>query len=583
MNWIKTKISKIISQSIFELYNITGDEIKLENPPKKELWDYAFGCFILSKTLGKNPALIANELMQKLSLNVNFSEITTAWPFLNIKMSYKFYTDIFLNEVSVIPKIWVGKTIVVDYIWANVWKILHIWHMCTPNQWQVTINLYRLLGYTVISDSHIWDWWIIFGKLILAYKLWWDENKLQKNAVDYLLELYIKITAESEKNIELEAKTRQEFKLLSQGNLDSIELWKKFTSYSINAMQIDLDRLWVRTDFDIWESFYEGIWLPKMWNYPDLQFTMFDIVKELIEKKIAVKNDDNSVWVTFDEQTKIPSCMLQKRDGTHGYLASDLAAIKYRMINWNPEKIIYHVDIRQQLHLSQAFEIAKKAFWLWNTQLFHAYSWFVTLKDWAMSSRKWNIIKLWDLLDESKVRAKKIILEKRDDISETEVDEISEIIWIWSIKYGYLSKSRMTDIVFDWDEFMTFEWNSFPYVAYSYVRWLRIIEKSGCIIETIKQFTNKESFETFEEIDLLKEVSSLNEILISVSENILAHNLINYVYNLSRKFSAFYNVVPILNEENEDKKILRLKLVKKYLETQKLVFDILAIKLPIKM
>ena len=58
---------------------------------------------------------------------------------------------------------------------------------------------------------------------------------------------------------------------------------------------------------------------------------------------------------------KIPSCILQKRDGTHGYLASDLASIKYRMENWNPEKILYFVDVRQQLHLKQAFTISHMA------------------------------------------------------------------------------------------------------------------------------------------------------------------------------------------------------------------------------
>lgn len=583
MNLVKMKISKIISQSIFELYNITWDEIKLENPPKKELWDYAFGCFILSKTLGKNPAVIANELMQKLLLNVNFSEISTAWPFLNIKMSYKFYTDIFLNEVSVIPNIWEWKTVVIDYIWANVWKTLHIGHMCTPNQWQVTINIYKLLWYNVIWDSHLWDWGIIFGKLILAYKLWGDESKLQENAVDYLLELYIKITAEIEKDIDLESKTRQEFKLLSQGDLDSIELWQKFTRYSIDAMQIHLNRLWVQPDYDIWESFYEGIWLPKMGNYPDLKFKMSDIVKELIDKKIAIKNEDGSVWVLFDDKIKIPSCVLAKRDGTHLYFTSDLAAIKYRITNWNPSKIIYHTDIRQELHFKQAFEIAKNAQWLSDTQLIHAPNGFISLKDWAMSSRKGNIIKLWDLLDEAKIRAKKIVLEKRNDLQETEIDEISEIIGIGAIKYGYLSKSRITDVIFDWDEFMSFEWNSFPYVAYSYVRALRLLEKSGLNEETLNDYKNIETFETYEEIDLLKEISSLNEILIFVHDNILAHSLVNYVYNLSKKFSAFYNVVHILKEENEDKKILRLKLITKYLKTQKLIFEILAIKLPIKM
>jgi len=90
----------------------------------------------------------------------------------------------------------------------------------------------------------------------------------------------------------------------------------------------------------------------------------------------------------FSEDSKLPSCILQKRDGTHGYLASDLACIKYRVENWNPSRILYFVDVRQQLHFRQAFEIAKQADWLKDTHLFHAANGFISLKDGAMSTRK---------------------------------------------------------------------------------------------------------------------------------------------------------------------------------------------------
>lgn len=583
MNIIKEKIITILQEEIKKLYSVELTEIKLDTPPKKELGDFCFWPFLLAKPTWKNPALISNELKNSLENNPNFLELSVAGPYLNFKLSYEFYTELFLNETLEIPNIWNGKTIVVDYIGANVWKPLHIGHMCTPNQWQVTCNLFRLLWYKVIWDSHIGDWGIIFGKLILAYKLWWEEEKLKENAVNHLFELYVKITAESENNESLEEKTRAEFKALSEWNPDSIKLWQSFTSYSISAMQVQLSRLNVKPDFDIWESFYEGIWLPKMGNYPDLKYKMSDIVKELTEKKVATKNDDGSVWVNFDENTKIPSCMLAKRDGTHGYLASDLAAIKYRVENWNPEKIIYHVDVRQELHFKQAFEIAKNAGWTQEGQTIFAGNGFIALKTWAMSTRKGNIIKLDSLLDEAVQRAKNIILEKNPEVSEKDLKEISEIIWIWAIKYWYLSKSRTTDMIFDWDEFMTFEGNSFPYVAYSYVRALRVLEKSWVSLDEIKNSKISEKFSSSEQVLLYKEISALNETLIWVCENITHHNLVIYAYNLAKSFSAFYNSVTILWEENFDKKILNLKLINSYIETQKLIFDVLAIKLPTKM
>lgn len=111
---------------------------------------------------------------------------------------------------------------------------------------------------------------------------------------------------------------------------------------------------------------------------------MKDIVKELIQKGIATQNEDGSVGVEFPEEMKIPSCMLAKRDGTHGYLASDLSAVKYRRTNgWNPVKLVYCVDNRQALHLKQVFAIARMA---WpeltkDVEFHHAANGFIKLKE----------------------------------------------------------------------------------------------------------------------------------------------------------------------------------------------------------
>lgn len=100
---------------------------------------------------------------------------------------------------------------------------------------------------------------------------------------------------------------------------------------------------------------------------------MNDIIAELLEKKIAVKNDDGSVAVVFPEKTKLPSVIIQKKDGTNLYLTADICAIRYRLTNgWNPSKIIYVVDLRQQMHFKQCFEICRMAGWLENIEIFHA-------------------------------------------------------------------------------------------------------------------------------------------------------------------------------------------------------------------
>lgn len=579
------EIQKIISDAILALYNIKVENIETSTPPKIELGDVCYGPFLLARDLKKSPAQISTELLAEVQKNPLIESANVAGPYLNLKISKNMIKNTFLElykKQTNVEQIGKWKKIVIDYIGTNVWKVLHIAHMCTPNQGQAIINVCKKLWYDVISDSHLGDWGIIFWKLILAYKLWGNKEELEKNPVEYLHSLYIKITAETETDITLEEKTRNEFKLLSEWNPESVELWRIFTRYSIDAMQLQLDRLGVQPTFDIGESFYEGLGLPKMGNYPDLTYNMKDIVKELVEKWIATQNEDGSVGVVFPDE-KIPSCILQKRDGTHGYLASDLSAIKYRMQNWSPEKIIYFVDVRQKLHLEQAFEIAKLAWWLENTQLFHAYNGFISLKDGAMSSRKGNIIKLGALLDEAESRAEKIILEKRQDFSEIELKKLAKIIGIWAIKYGYLSKSRTSDVIFDWDEFMTFEGNSAPYIQYAYVRGLKILQKSGIDIESIDLENNSWNFETDEEKDLIQELGNFENMLQKTAQENFPHILTGYAYTLTKKFNALYNNVHITSESDEQNKLLRLSLVNLYCIILSQTFALLGIEMPEEM
>jgi arginyl-tRNA synthetase len=141
-----------------------------------------------------------------------------------------------------------------------------------------------------------------------------------------------------------------------------MKLWGEFTTVSLAAMNKILAKIYVIPDYDIGESFYEKLPLPKIGNQPELQFTMNDVIAELLEKKIAIKNEDGSVAVIFPEDTKLPSVVIQKKDGTNLYLTADICTIKYRLTNgWNPKKIIYSIDLRQQMHMKQCFEICRMA------------------------------------------------------------------------------------------------------------------------------------------------------------------------------------------------------------------------------
>ena len=582
---IQSELSEIIFHALW--LQIEPQNIVLQTPPRKEFWDLCFWVFDIVKILRISPHVVTQKIVdffQSYSQNTLIDALSVEWPYINIKIWKEYYTqmfsDFFLQKdyyKAFHGQSWAKETIIIDYIGANVWKPLHIGHMCTPLQGQVCANVFTKLWYQVITDSHIGDWGIIFWKLIVAYKKYGDEQKLVSNAVEHLFELYVLISHDAEEDTNLDAEFRAAFKLLSEWNSELVELWKKFTASSIYFMNILLWRLFVKPDYNIWESFYEWLGLPKMENYPDLTYSMKDIVEELIVKWIATKNDDNSVWVVFSEASKLPSCILQKRDGTHGYLASDLACIKYRVQNWNPQKILYFVDVRQQLHFRQAFMIARLAWWVPDTtELTHAHNWFISLKDGAMSTRKGRIIKLWALLDEAHVRAKNIILEKRSDISEENMQILAEKVWIWAIKYGYLKKSRELDSVFDWDEFMTFEWNSGPYIQYGYVRAKKILS----------EYTFQEISYVFSEdieVQLIQKLLDFPDIIHEIKSEYNFHQLCLYIYELTKIFSTLYAKLPILSENNMSVRNSRCALLMCFTEIIEESFSLLWIELPLEM
>ena len=545
--------------------------------PKEELWEYCFNVFGLAKIVNKTPNDISKDFEELLSKEkVIFTRVNSTWGYVNFTLDNQIWMRLFDNfELPKYPN--KAKNIVVDYIWMNVWKPPHIWHICTPLQGQAIINLLSYYGYNVISDSHFWDWWSLFWKLIVWFRKYWNEISLKDDAIEHLLEVYIKINSEIEKDVSIEQECRDAFKKLSSGDKEYIAYWDSFTQASIDTANKMLTLMNIKQTYDIGESFYEGLDLPVHGDNPRLQFNMNDIVNELLQKNIATKNEDGSIGIIFPDSMKLPSTILQKKDGTNLYLTSDLAAIKYRITNWwNPVKILYFIDIRQQLHFKQVFSIAKMA-WpdiLNDTELYHAANGALTLPEGAMSTRKGNIIRLDALAEEGFIRTQKIIDEKWRVLSESDIKNIA----IWAIKYSYLSQDRERDIVFNWDKALTFEWNSGPYIQYAFVRANRILKEIGDLQYKVSE---KELNLSLQDKKLIRMLLTFPEVIEKAVQSYKAHYIAIFSYELATLMNEFYVHSPkILEEKNVDLKNFRIELIRKSVSILEKSFWIIWINMP---
>jgi arginyl-tRNA synthetase len=196
--------------------------------------------------------------------------------------------------------------------------------------------------------------------------------------------------------------------------------------------------------------------------------------------------------------------------------------------------------------------------------------------DGIFSSRKGNVIKLKDLLDEAIKRAYDIVNEKNPNLSEDEKQNISEVVGIGAVKYADLSQNRQSAIIFEWDKILSFEGNTAPYLQYSYARIKSIIRKAS--EEGVE--TNEETVQYVEaqEKTLAKALLEFPKAVIN-SANTCKPNLItDYLFETAKKFNSFYNALPVLKADSEEAVNSRLILAMRTAKVIQEGLDLLGVK-----
>lgn len=262
-----------------------ADVFQFTVPPERKFGDICINIFPAVKITKTPPAQLAEEVLNFMKTQAYVVDGNIQGGFVNLFVTDELYSrEIATWTLPTFEK--KNEKIIVDYMGANIGKPLHIGHLCTPLFGQATINLLRLMGYDVTADMHQGDWGGIFGKLITGWKYFGDEEAFQKDPVHHLLEIYVAITEKTEKEPETEQECRDAFKLLSEGDEVSVQLWQQFTDKSLAGVRGVMSEFGVHPDIWIGESFYEGIVLPKLGNWPDLtpDNTMSAVVDELVKK-----------------------------------------------------------------------------------------------------------------------------------------------------------------------------------------------------------------------------------------------------------------------------------------------------------
>ena len=532
---------QIIAKQISKTIEINEKELEsyIETPKDSKNGDYAFPCFRLAKELRKAPLAIANEIKEKIEAVEEIEKIEVAGGYLNFFINKTILAKEVLEEISKTEQygkseIGKEKNIVIDYSAPNIAKPFHIGHLRSTVIGGALYNIYKYLGYNVTGVNHLGDYGTQFGKLIEGYKMWGKEYDIEKDPINELTKIYIRINEACKNDEQILENCRNNFKKLEDGDPYCVEIWKKFRELSLQEFQKVYDLL--GSKFDSWngESFYSD-------KMPE--------VIDILEKTGKLVESQGAKIIDLEDKGINTPCIIEKSNGSTTYATRDLAAILYRARTYDFDKALYVTSYEQVLHFKQVFEVAKLLGLdeKYTNGLEHVSFGMVLLPEGKMSTREGNIIKLEELLNEAISRAKEIIEQKNPDLENKE--EVAKKVGIGAVIFNDMSASRIKDEVFDWNTILNFQGETGPYVQYTYVRTKSVLEKAGYLpkIEDIK--TNNLSDEY--SLAILKLIYNFEDVLIQVTDKNEPSILARYLIDLAKAYSSFYNENKIIVEDKE--------------------------------
>jgi arginyl-tRNA synthetase len=601
---IKEEIREAIQKALASM-EISVESISIDYPADPEHGDYATNvALVAAKKVGKNPRALAEEIIQKMQNSELFDRLEVAGPgFINMWIkNEKFakvidllrYDKTFFDSLA---KIGSGKKVIVEYSSPNIAKPFTIGHLRSTIIGDASANLLKAVGYEVFRDNHIGDWGTQFGKQIYAIKEWGDEKKIEKSEqpVKDLVALYVKFHDEAEKDPSLEDKAREWFKKLEDGDQEARNLWGDCIKWSwkeFNAIYKQLGVSFTENDGRGYgEAFFEDKMQP--------------ILKELKEKNLLQEGKEGAKIVEFPEETKLPQLMILKKDGATLYSTRDLATDKFRIEQYGKDiTIINEVGIEQSLYFQQLYKLEEMLGWFKKEQRVHVKHGHYRFKEGKMSTRKGNVIWLEDVLKEALDRASKLqniefakdlkkirevgdnVINKKSgaagkiQIKINEEIDLIPAIGIGALKWNDLKRDSKQDINFDWDEILNMQGNSGPYMQYAYVRTRSVLEKAG------KFNTNFHLAEDFklkeEERELLRLLIRFPDIVAEAAQRYAPHLVCTYLFDLAQAFNLFYQKLPILKAEAEERDV-RLHMTESTGVVLKCGLDLLGIHAPQKM
>jgi len=586
-----------ILQAVQELYNVSLENVELQQTKKEFVGDVTLVVFSLLRHIKGNPVQIGEQIGTYLKEKASdlVTDFNVIKGFLNLVIADAYYLN-FLTEIKDNPQFGLAtpnskEPILVEYSSPNTNKPLHLGHIRNNLLGYSVAEILKAAGHKVYKTQIINDRGIHICKSMVAWQRFGNgetpENtglkgdKLVGNyyvAFDkaYKEEIQELITQgktkeEAEKQAPIFVAAQEMLRQWEAGNPEVMKLWKQMNGWVYDGFAVTYKNLGV--DFDSY--YYES----------NTYLLGKDIVELGLEKGVFFKKEDGSVWCDLTADG-LDEKLVLRADGTSVYITQDMGTAIQRVKDYPDVKgMVYTVGNEQDYHFKVLFLILKKLGYDWASHLYHLSYGMVDLPSGKMKSREGTVVDADDLIAEMEQTAKVISQElgKLDGYTEAQKEDLYHTIGLGALKYYILKVDPKKRILFDPKESIDFQGNTGPFIQYTYARIQSILRKyaetnNNKEITAIQPDALQEK-----EKNLLKSITLFPSIVQDAADNYSPAVVANYVYDLVKDFNSFYQNVSILGEEDTNKRHFRVALSKKIGEIIAESFKMLGIQVPERM
>ncbi len=416
----------------------------------------------------------------------------------------------------------------VEYSAPNIAKPFGIGHLRSTVLGNALKLINKKLGYRVVGINYPGDWGTQFGKMIVAYQKWGDEETLQGEAVKNLLDLYVRFHREAHEDDSLNDEARKAFAALENGDHGAVRLWQQFKEVSNAEFERIYEMLGVHFDWVCAES--------------DLNDKMEPMIDRL--RSAQLTSHSEGALIVDLEDNQLPPLLLRKSDGATLYATRDLAGLDYRWQKYPGfHKSVYVVNVAQSDHFKQclkAISMLEDAERLSGEERMtgrvkHVDFGWVKFDGGMMSTREGNTVLLEDVIDQASGLVGELIREKNPDLEDLE--GTARMIGVGAVIFSQISVRRQRDIDFRWAEVLNFEGQTGPYLQYTHARLCSILRKYDGDIPTVIEF---ELLDRPEEQRVIELLADFPKVVNDASEQFEPYFIASHLLKLAAAFNRVY-------------------------------------------